>query len=123
MRKQSTRNIKFGVRIIISYSNVDISCNALKDMFNFVLNHNWSDDVIDRFIICFYVYFMFISKVYLLVSDKENLITHICYITSGSAQPEIHDVLIYSKNESCSFSYPCLYSLIISLILNKIPNL
>lgn len=32
----------------ISYSNVDIACNAFKVMFNSVLNRNWSDDVIVR---------------------------------------------------------------------------
>jgi len=32
----------------ISYSNVDISCNAFKLMFNSVLNRNFSDDVIVR---------------------------------------------------------------------------
>jgi site-specific recombinase XerD len=32
----------------ISYSNVDISCNAFKLLFNTVLKRNWSDDVIVR---------------------------------------------------------------------------
>jgi site-specific recombinase XerD len=32
----------------ISYSNVDISCNAFKLMFNSVLNRNFSDDIIVR---------------------------------------------------------------------------
>ncbi|MDI3535359.1 MAG: integrase/recombinase XerD [Thermosediminibacterales bacterium] len=32
----------------ISYSNINISCNAFKVMFNSVLNRNWSDDVIVR---------------------------------------------------------------------------
>ena len=32
----------------ISYSNVDIACNAFKVMFNSVLNRNWSDNVIVR---------------------------------------------------------------------------
>ncbi|MDA8210323.1 MAG: tyrosine-type recombinase/integrase [Clostridia bacterium] len=32
----------------ISYSNIDIACNAFKVMFNSVLNRNWSDDVIVR---------------------------------------------------------------------------
>ena len=32
----------------ISYSNVNISCNAFKVMFNYVLKHNWSDDIIVR---------------------------------------------------------------------------
>jgi site-specific recombinase XerD len=32
----------------ISYSNIDISCNAFKIMFNTVLNRNWSDNVIVR---------------------------------------------------------------------------
>lgn len=36
--------IKHGV----SYSNVDISCNAFKVMFNSVQQRNWSDDVIVR---------------------------------------------------------------------------
>lgn len=30
----------------ISYSNVNISCNAFKVMFNSILNRNFSDDVI-----------------------------------------------------------------------------
>jgi site-specific recombinase XerD len=32
----------------ISYSNINISCNAFKVMFNSVLNRNWADDVIVR---------------------------------------------------------------------------
>ncbi|MHB8172812.1 MAG: IS91 family transposase, partial [Thermincolia bacterium] len=32
----------------VSYSSIDISCNALKVMFNHVLKRNWSDDVIVR---------------------------------------------------------------------------
>jgi integrase/recombinase XerD len=32
----------------ISYSNIDIACNAFKIMFNLVLNRNWSDNVIVR---------------------------------------------------------------------------
>ena len=32
----------------ISYSNIDISCNAFKLLFNYVLRRNWSDDVIVR---------------------------------------------------------------------------
>jgi site-specific recombinase XerD len=32
----------------ISYSNVNISCNAFKLFFNKVLKYNWSDDVIIR---------------------------------------------------------------------------
>lgn len=32
----------------ISYSNVNISCNAFKVMFNSVLKRNWSDDIIVR---------------------------------------------------------------------------
>ncbi len=32
----------------ISYSNVDIACNAFKIMFNAVLNRGWSDNVIVR---------------------------------------------------------------------------
>lgn len=32
----------------ISYSNVDIACNAFKVMFNSVLNRDWSDNVIVR---------------------------------------------------------------------------
>ncbi|NTW25487.1 MAG: tyrosine-type recombinase/integrase [Lentimicrobium sp.] len=32
----------------ISYSNVNISCNAFKLLFNKVLKYNWSDDVIVR---------------------------------------------------------------------------
>ncbi|MEN6313927.1 MAG: tyrosine-type recombinase/integrase [Clostridiaceae bacterium] len=32
----------------ISYSNVDISCNAFNILFNAVLQRNWSDDVIVR---------------------------------------------------------------------------
>lgn len=32
----------------ISYSNIDISCNAFKLLFNSVLKRNWSDDVIVR---------------------------------------------------------------------------
>jgi integrase/recombinase XerD len=32
----------------ISYSNINISCNAFKLFFNKVLNYNWSDDVIVR---------------------------------------------------------------------------
>ncbi|MHB8172433.1 MAG: phage integrase N-terminal SAM-like domain-containing protein [Thermincolia bacterium] len=32
----------------VSYSSIDISCNAFKVMFNHVLKRNWSDDVILR---------------------------------------------------------------------------
>ena len=32
----------------VSYSNIDISCNAFKIMFNSVLQRNWSDQVIVR---------------------------------------------------------------------------
>ncbi|KFD40836.1 hypothetical protein HX99_05450 [Peptococcaceae bacterium SCADC1_2_3] len=32
----------------VSYSNIDISCNAFKVMFNSVLKRNWSDDIIIR---------------------------------------------------------------------------
>lgn len=32
----------------VSYSNINISCNAFKIMFNSVLKRNWSDDVIVR---------------------------------------------------------------------------
>ena len=32
----------------ISYSNINISCNAFKLFFNKVLDFNWSDDVIVR---------------------------------------------------------------------------
>jgi len=32
----------------ISYSNIDISCNAFKVMFNAVLKRSWSDEVIIR---------------------------------------------------------------------------
>lgn len=32
----------------ISYSNIDITCNAFKLLFNAVLKRNWSDDVIVR---------------------------------------------------------------------------
>ncbi|GAB6170725.1 hypothetical protein JCM15765_02030 [Paradesulfitobacterium aromaticivorans] len=32
----------------LSYSNINISCNAFKLFFNKVLNYNWSDDVIVR---------------------------------------------------------------------------
>ena len=32
----------------ISYSNINISCNAFKVMFNSVLKRNWSDDIIVR---------------------------------------------------------------------------
>lgn len=36
------------IRSGISYSNIDISCNAFKVMFNSVLKRGWSDDVIVR---------------------------------------------------------------------------
>ena len=40
--------LHFRISSGISYSNVDISCNAFKIMFNTVLNRNWSDSVIVR---------------------------------------------------------------------------
>lgn len=36
------------IRSGISYSGINVSCNAFKVMFNFVLNRNWSDDIIVR---------------------------------------------------------------------------
>lgn len=38
----------YRIRKGISYSNVDISCNAFKILFNTVFKRNWSDDVIIR---------------------------------------------------------------------------
>lgn len=40
--------LHFRISSGISYSNIDISCNAFKIMFNTVLNRNWSDNVIVR---------------------------------------------------------------------------
>ena len=36
------------IKLGISYSNINISCNAFKLFFNKVLSFNWSDDVIIR---------------------------------------------------------------------------
>ncbi|MFZ3132578.1 MAG: tyrosine-type recombinase/integrase [Desulfosporosinus sp.] len=36
------------IKLGISYSNINISCNAFKIFFNKVLSYNWSDDVIIR---------------------------------------------------------------------------
>jgi site-specific recombinase XerD len=38
----------YRISVGISYSNINISCNAFKLFFNKVLKHNWSDDVIVR---------------------------------------------------------------------------
>jgi len=40
--------LHFRIKSGISYSNINISCNAFKLFFNKVLNYNWSDDVIVR---------------------------------------------------------------------------
>jgi integrase/recombinase XerD len=40
--------LHFRISSGISYSNVDISCNAFKLMFNTVLGRNWSDNIIVR---------------------------------------------------------------------------
>lgn len=40
--------LHFRIKSRISYSNVNISCNAFKLFFNKVLDFNWSDDVIVR---------------------------------------------------------------------------
>ena len=40
--------LHYRIKSGISYSNIDIACNAFKIMFNTVLNRNWSDDIIIR---------------------------------------------------------------------------
>lgn len=40
--------LHYRIKSGISYSSIDISCNAFKVLFNSVLLHNWSDDVIVR---------------------------------------------------------------------------
>ncbi|MDO0825535.1 tyrosine-type recombinase/integrase [Desulfosporosinus nitroreducens] len=40
--------LHYRIKSGISYSNINISCNAFKLFFNKVLNYNWSDDVIIR---------------------------------------------------------------------------
>ncbi|MHB8126712.1 MAG: phage integrase N-terminal SAM-like domain-containing protein [Desulfitobacteriaceae bacterium] len=40
--------LHYRIKTGLSYSNVNISCNAFKLFFNKVLNYNWSDDVIIR---------------------------------------------------------------------------
>ena len=40
--------LHYRIKAGLSYSNVNISCNAFKLFFNKVLNYNWSDDVIIR---------------------------------------------------------------------------
>lgn len=42
------RFLHFRIKSGISYSNINISCNAFKLFFNKVLNYDWSDDVIVR---------------------------------------------------------------------------
>lgn len=40
--------LHYRIKSGISYSNINISCNAFKFFFNKVLSYNWSDDVIIR---------------------------------------------------------------------------
>ena len=40
--------LHYRIKTGISYSNINISCNAFKLFFNKVLSYNWSDDVIIR---------------------------------------------------------------------------
>ena len=40
--------LHYRIKSGLSYSNINISCNAFKLFFNKVLNYNWSDDVIIR---------------------------------------------------------------------------
>ncbi|MHB1405538.1 MAG: phage integrase N-terminal SAM-like domain-containing protein [Desulfitobacteriaceae bacterium] len=40
--------LHYRIKSGLSYSNINISCNAFKLFFNNVLSYNWSDDVIIR---------------------------------------------------------------------------
>jgi len=78
----------------ISYSNIDISCNAFKVMFNSILHRNWSDDIIVRpKKLKKLPYVLSKDEILSIIGNVNNLKHKVILLTAYSAGLRISEVL------------------------------